>query len=152
MWAAIRPTTADADGHWWFCPVCNRDATIPEQQQEKKTQADAANAANSAQNTVTVEQVKGQGANGGPFGFDHVAISVDGQQAVGLEPKKDTAGVVVDETVPGAVREVDPNREVKDKATIQVTPDQARKIQTFLDNSAKPAKLQPVPFELRSIL
>jgi hypothetical protein len=32
---------------------------------------------------------------------------------------------------------VDPNREVKDKATIQVTPDQAGKIQTFLDKAAK---------------
>jgi RHS repeat-associated protein len=90
-----------------------------------------------AQNTVTVEQVKGQGVNGGPFGFDHAAISVNGQQAVGLEPKKDTGTVVEDKTVPGAVRAVDPNREVKDKATIQVTPEQAAKIQTFLNNAAK---------------
>jgi RHS repeat-associated protein len=90
-----------------------------------------------AQNTVTVEQVKGQGVNGGPLGFDHAAVSVNGQQPVGLEPKKDTGTVVEDKTVPGAVRAVDPNREVKDKATIQVTPDQAAKIQTFLDNSAK---------------
>jgi hypothetical protein len=90
-----------------------------------------------AQNTVTVEQVKGQGVNGGPLGFDHAAVSVNGQQAVGLEPKKDTGTVVEDKTVPGAVRAVDPNREVKDKATIQVTPEQAGKIQTFLDNAAK---------------
>jgi hypothetical protein len=93
----------------------------------------------SAQNTVTVEQVKGQGVNGGSLGFDHVAISVNGQQAVGLEPKKDTAAVVEDKTVPGAVRTVDPNREVKDKATIQVTPEQAAKMQTFLNDAAKNA-------------
>lgn len=90
-----------------------------------------------AQNTVTVEQVKGQGVNGGPLGFDHAAVSVNGQQAVGLEPRKDTGTVVEDKTVPGAVRAVDQNREVKDKATIQVTPEQAGKIQTFLDNAAK---------------
>jgi hypothetical protein len=87
---------------------------------------------------VTVEQVKGQDVNGGPFGFDHAAVSVNGQQAVGLEQRKDTGTVVEDKTVPGAVRAVDPNREVKDKATIQVTPEQAGKIQTFLDNSRVP--------------
>jgi RHS repeat-associated protein len=85
-----------------------------------------------AQDTVTVEQVKGQGANV----FDHAAISVNGQQAVGLEQKTDSGTAAVeDKTTPGAVKAVDPKREVKDKAVIQVTPEQAAKIQKFLDNS-----------------
>jgi len=98
-----------------------------------------------AQNTVTVEQVKGQGVNGGPLGFDHAAISVNGQQAVGLEQKKDSGTAAVeDKTTPGAVKAVDPNREVKDKAVIQVTPEQAAKIQTFLNN----AKQNPPNYNL----
>ncbi len=139
-YAQNNPTTVgDPDGHapfGWGGFGADCDGA------EKCQAALAANNAASnkqaaAQNTVTVEQVKGQGVNGGPLGFDHAAVSVNGQQAVGLEPKKDTGTVVEDKTVPGAVRAVDPNREVKDKATIQVTPDQAGKIQTFLDNAAK---------------
>ncbi|MGA9132308.1 MAG: hypothetical protein WB384_09920 [Candidatus Sulfotelmatobacter sp.] len=83
---------------------------------------------------MTVEQVKGQGA----YVADHAAISVDGKQAVGLEQKKDSASAALeDKTTPGAVRPVDPNREVKDKAVIPVTKDQADKIQTFLDKATK---------------
>lgn len=95
----------------------------------------------SAQNTVTVEQVQGQGANIA----DHAAISVNGQQAVGLEQKKDSpTAAVEDKTTPGAVKPVDPNRTVKDKAVIPVSPEQAAKIQKFLDN----AKTSPPNYNL----
>jgi hypothetical protein len=94
-----------------------------------------------AQNTVTVEQVQGQGANVA----DHAAITVNGQQAVGLEQKKDSATAAIeDKTTPGAVKPVDPSRTVKDKAVIPVTPEQAAKIQKFLDN----AKQNPPNYNL----
>ncbi len=117
---------ADLDGHCddRSSSLCDQPAPVPPPQTQ--------------QNTVTVEEVKGQGANGGPLGFDHAAVSVNGQQAVGLEQQKDSGTAAVeDKTTPGAVKPIDPNREVKDKATIQVTPEQAAKIQTFLDNAAK---------------
>jgi RHS repeat-associated protein len=128
---------ADADGHSCFNSARDCDTSGSDGVTQNSQGQAGSSQASPAQNTVTVEQVKGQGVNGGPLGFDHAAVSVNGQQAVGLEPKKDTGTVVEDKTVPGAVRAVDPNREVKDKATIQVTPEQAGKIQTFLDNAAK---------------
>ena len=81
-----------------------------------------------------MEQVQGQGGNVA----DHAAISVNGQQAVGLEQKKDSATAAIgDQTTSGAVRPVDPKRTVLDKAVIPVSSDQASKIQTFLNNAQK---------------
>ena len=86
--------------------------------------------------STTVEYVQGHGGN--PAG--HAVISVDGKTPVGLDQKKASVGDALgDKTTPGAVVPVDPSRKVKDQATIQVTPDQAAKVQTFLDNASKNA-------------
>src|SRR6185437_9528093 len=86
------------------------------------------------QNTVTVEHV--QGHDGNPSG--HAVISVDGKTSVGLDQKKASAADALEgKTTPGAVVPVDPSRKVEGTAVVPVTPDQAGKIQTFLDNAGK---------------
>lgn len=104
------PATKNANGH--------------DQDQAQQQSAD----------TVTVEEVQGQGGNI----FNHAAISVDGKQPVGLEQKKDCGTCAVeDRTTPGAVRPVDPKRKVLAKVTIHITHAQAGRIQTFLNRASK---------------
>jgi hypothetical protein len=92
---------------------------------------------------VTVDQVK----SANPFG--HATIKVDGGQKVGLVPNSDkeaakavakeaaSAGHPTPSPVPGHVEPLAANRTIEDTATLHVTPDQAKAMQTTIDGSVQ---------------
>jgi hypothetical protein len=95
---------------------------------------------------VTVSQVKA--AN--PFG--HAVVQIDGGAKVGLVPDSDKAaakavaketasqaanGVATPSPVPGHVEALAANRKIEDTAVLHVTPDQAKAMQGFIDQSIK---------------
>lgn len=90
--------------------------------------------------TVTVQQVK----SSQPFG--HAVIKVGNGDKVGLVPNSDAkavaAAAVEEQTrlhvpVQGHVETLKPNRKIEDTAVLHVTPDQAKAMQTTIDQSVK---------------
>jgi RHS repeat-associated protein len=98
--------------------------------------------------TVTVDQVK----SANPYG--HAVVQIDGGQKVGLVPDSDKAvakavakeaasaaatGVVTPSPVPGHVEPLAASRtkDIKDTAVLHVTPEQAKQMQAFIQQSMK---------------